>query len=99
MKKLYKYTIFRLKIAKICEGIRYFSWINMDMLVSNEEILYLGSGLARVLKAFSKENPDYVRIHLSWMYYCSNFLGLRQIRSCQNSYVTFSILKKLGRIE
>ncbi|KAH9687419.1 putative inactive shikimate kinase like 2 [Citrus sinensis] len=24
------------------------------------EILYLGSGLARVLKAFSKENPDYV---------------------------------------
>lgn len=30
------------------------------MLLSNEEIWYLGSGLARVLKAFSKENPDYV---------------------------------------
>lgn len=60
MKKLYKYTIVRVKIAKNCEGIRFFSWINMDMLLSNEEILYLGSGLARVLKAFSKENPDYV---------------------------------------
>lgn len=53
MKKLYKYTIVRLKIAKNCEGIRYFSLINMDMLLSNEEnSTYIAEAHPTILAAF-----------------------------------------------